>query len=211
MTGHGTWRSSLLSGNQWQGASEHLAHCPPSGGSAGCQSFGPSEVSWRCQVATSLSWRNQLHPKRGVRTHNMRASSPPLQMDQQLWSRLRLRPGTTSQRGSCMSHGQWSPFHERRVHPSPEASSLQGGGESVLGSKPHHRGHPHQLAPPRALFHLARDQARRHLPPQDFPTSTSHISPRPKMSREGRKGEIQAVTGEDWETEKRLRCVAGSG
>jgi hypothetical protein len=85
------------------------------------------------------------------------------------------------------------------------------GCESALGSKPHHMGHPHQLAPPRALFHLARDQARRHLPPEDFPASTSHISPLPKMSREGRKGEMQAITREERETERRPRCVAGSG
>jgi hypothetical protein len=136
--------------------------------------------------------------------------APPFQMSQQLWRRLSLRPGTTSQRGSCVSDGQWSPFNERRVHPSREASSLEGGCESVLGSKPLHRGHPHQLAPLRAFFHLARDQARRHLPPEDFPISTSPISPRPKMSREGRKGEMQAITGEERETERRPRCVAGS-
>src|SRR6266699_3776201 len=72
-------------------------------------------------------------------------------------------------------------------------------------------GHPHQLAPPIAFFHLAIDQARRHLPPEDFPPSTSHISPLPKMSREGIKVEIQAITREERETERRPRCVAGSG
>ena len=59
---------------------------------------------------------------------------------------------------------------------------------------------PHQLAPPIAFFHLAIDQACHQLPPKDFPTSTSHISPLPKMSREGIKVVIQAITREEWET-----------
>ena len=93
-------------------------------GAAGCHRRGPLEVSLRCQVATSLSWLHELHPKRCVRTHNMIVRSPPLQMAQQLWRLLGRGPGTTSQRGYCMSDGQWSPFNERCVQPSREASSL---------------------------------------------------------------------------------------
>ena len=50
--------------------------------------------------------------------------SPPLQMAQQLWRLLGRGPGTTSQRGYCMSDGQIHPFNERCVQPSREASSL---------------------------------------------------------------------------------------
>jgi hypothetical protein len=58
--------------------------------------------------------------------------------------------------------------------------------------------HPNQLAPPGALFHLARDQARRHLPSAPhLPPSTSHFSPLPKMSWQSREGHMEAITGEE--------------
>jgi hypothetical protein len=57
-----------------------------------------------CQtVAPSCSRLRELHPQRFVRTHKMIVSSPPLQMDQQLWRLLGRGPGTT--RKSRLLHG----------------------------------------------------------------------------------------------------------
>ena len=99
-----------------------------------------------------------------------------------------------------MTDRQWSPFNTSGVQSPSEAHPRPRDLESGTCSKAHDVCHPHQLAPPIAFFHLAIDQARRHLPPEDFPTSTSHISPLPKMSREGIKVEIQAITREERET-----------
>jgi hypothetical protein len=68
---------------------------------------------------------------------------------------------------------------------------------SVLCSKPHHMGHPHQLAPSVAFFHLAINQLCCHLPLRHVPSSTNHLEPLSEMSREGIEVEIEAITGEE--------------
>jgi len=74
--------------------------------------------------------------------------APPLQMGEQLWSRLRCCPGSTSQCGSCVSDGQIHPLNTSGVQPSREAHPLEGGCESVLCSQTHHMRDANQLAPP---------------------------------------------------------------
>jgi len=59
--------------------------------------------------------------------------------------------------------------------------------------------HAHQLALSVAFFHLAVDQARRHLPPAHVAPSTFLFSPCPKMGRERIEGEIEPVTGKEGE------------
>jgi hypothetical protein len=78
-------------------------------------------------------------------------------------------------------------------------------------AKPHHRGHPHQLAPPGALVHLAINQLCCHLPLRHVPSSTNHLEPLSEMSREGREGEIEAITGEEGDAERRPRALAVRG
>ncbi len=126
--------------------------------------------------------------------------SPPLQIGQQLWSLLGSGPGPSCERSHSVTDRQIHPFDKSGIEPSCEAHPLQGDLEICLCSKPHHMGHPHQLASPVAFFHLAIDQARRHLPPEHFPPSTYHFSPLSKMSGQGIKVEIQAITREERET-----------
>jgi hypothetical protein len=56
-----TWRSSLSSGSRRQGAREHLARHPSSGGSASCHRRRTVPVALRRQFATSLSWLHEPH------------------------------------------------------------------------------------------------------------------------------------------------------
>ena len=58
-------------------------------------------------------------------------------------------------------------------------------------------GHPHQLAPPVAFFHLAINQLCCHLSLRHVPSSTNHLEPLSEMSREGIEGEIEAITAEE--------------
>ena len=83
--------------------------------------------------------------------------------------------------------------------------------ESGICSKAHDMRHPHQLAPLVAFLHLAMDQSFCHLPPEYFPPSAGHLEPVSKMGRQRREIEIEPVTGEERETERRPGSVAGSG
>src|ERR1700687_4220995 len=58
----------------------------------------------------------------------------------------------------------------------------------------------YELAPPVALFHLAVDQAHRHLPSKDFAPSPMHLVPVSKMGCECIEIEIEPITGKEWET-----------
>jgi len=109
-------------------------------------------------------------------------------------------PGATSQCCHAMPDGQLHPFAKSSVQPSPEAYVLQDDREICLCPEAHDVPDAHQLAPPGAFFHLARDQARCHLPLLQLPPSSSHFSPLPKLSCQRREGEIQASTGEQRQT-----------
>src|SRR5437588_545799 len=124
-------------------------------------------------------------------------SSPPFQVCQQLWSRLRRGPRASCQRCHPMSDGQWSPLDKSGVQPPREAHSLQSGREICLCSQAHHVRDASQLTPPVALFHLAVDQARCPLPPAHFLPSTTSCEPLSKMGCEGIEIQIEAVTGEE--------------
>ena len=73
----------------------------------------------------------------------------------------------------------------------------QGGCESGLCPQPHHRCDSRQPTPPVTFLHLAVDQARRHLPLTHVPASTTLLEPVPKMGRQGIKGQVQAIAGEE--------------
>jgi hypothetical protein len=62
-----------------------------------------------------------------------------------------------------------------------------------------------------ALFHLAVDQAHRHLPPEDFAPSAIHLAPVSKMGRQRIEVEIEPVTGEEREAERRPGSLAACG
>ena len=95
----------------------------------------------------------------------------------------------------------------RPVRPSPRPRGF----ESRLCPQAHHIRDSHQLAPPGAFFHLAIDQARRYLPLAYMPPSLNHLKPLAKMGCEGIKVQIEAITGEERQTERRPGFVAGSG
>ena len=59
---------------------------------------------------------------------------------------------------------------------------------------------PYQLVPSVAFLHLAVDQAWFHLPLSYSPPATPSCEPLAKMSGQGIKGEIQAITREERET-----------
>src|SRR5579863_205363 len=59
-------------------------------------------------------------------------------------------------------------------------------------------GHPHQLAPPVAFFHLPVDEPRRHLPQTHCPPSTTSYEPVSEMGCQRIEVRIEPITGEEW-------------
>ena len=169
---------------------QHFPRCPAPVGSSRCHSWGTLEVSPCQKFATSFSWLHERHPSRCMRPHNMIGSSPPFQMRQQPWGRLRRGPGAAGQRCHAMADGQIHPLNKSGVQPSREAQSHQGHLESGLCPQAHHVRDPNQLAPSVAFLHLAIDQTSLHLPPALVAPSTFHVSPPPKMGRQGIKVHI---------------------
>jgi hypothetical protein len=68
---------------------------------------------------------------------------------------------------------------------------------------------PHQLAPPVAFFHLAIDQAHRHLPLACFPPSTTYGELLAKMGCQGIEVHIEAITGEEREAARSQELSQG--
>ena len=94
----------------------------------------------------------------------------------------------------------------RPERPLPRPRGL----ESGACSKAHHMRHPNQLAPLGAFFHLAGNQFRSSLPLKSFPASATHLNPVSNMSCQRREGQVEAVTGEKGDAERRPGSVAGS-
>jgi hypothetical protein len=184
---------------------------PSSGGSAGCQNFRTLSGAVCQQGATSFARRHERSSQRFVRTHNMIIRPPPFQVSEQARSGLRCGPGATCQRCHPMTDREWSPLAESGVQPSREASPLQGVLKSCLCPKAHQLRHAHQLASPAALFHLARDQAHRHLPREDFAPSAASLAPGSNMGSSSRERHMEPLTGEERKAERRPRSVAESG
>jgi hypothetical protein len=126
----------------------------------------------------------------------MIVGAPPLQMRSEVWRLLGRGPGTSCQRCHAMADGQIHAFDKSGIQPSGEAKSLQGDLESGLCSQAHHGRDANELTPPVAFLHLTVDQPRRYLPPAHVPPSATHLEPLTKMSREGIKVHIEAITGE---------------
>ena len=124
----------------------------------------------------------------------MIVGSPPFQVSQELWGLLGCSPRATCQRCHAMADGQVHPFNKSGVQPPREAHSLQRDREICLCPQAHHVRDANELTPPVALFHLAVDQARGHLP---LAPSTTSCEPLAKMGREGIEIQIEAVTGEE--------------
>ncbi|TMD44115.1 MAG: hypothetical protein E6I90_10015 [Chloroflexi bacterium] len=99
-----------------------------------------------------------------------------------------------------MTHRQIHPFDKRRVQPSREASPLQDDLEIAWCPEAHHVRDPNQPAPLIAFFHLAIDQARRHLPLLHLPSSTTHLEPLTEVSRQRIEVEVEPITGEKRQT-----------
>jgi hypothetical protein len=127
----------------------------------------------------------------------MRGRAPPLQMGQEMWGLLRSGPGTASQGCHSMADGQIDALNTSGVESSREAQSLSSGFESGLCAKAYHRRDARQLAPAIACLHLAGDQARLHQPPAHVAPLATQLEPLTKVSREGREGEIEPVTGKE--------------
>jgi len=62
-----------------------------------------------------------------------------------------------------------------------------------------------------AFFHLAVDQARRHLPSAHVAPVATDLEPLTEVSRERIEVEVEPVTGKERETERRPGSVSGSG
>src|SRR5258708_1623570 len=108
-------------------------------------------------------------------THIMIVSSPPFQMDQELWGLLGRGPGATCQSCHSMANGQIHSLDKSSVQPSREAQSLQGNFEICLCSEAHHMRNLDQLTPAVTFLYLAVDQARRYLPSTGFPPLKPHF------------------------------------
>jgi len=119
-----TWLSWLSSGDRWQGAREHLARHPSSGGSSRCHGWSPLPIALRQTVAPSFSRLHECYSQRCLRAHKVIIRSPPLQMGQKLWGLLRRRPGATCQRGYPMSDRQIHPFNKSSVQAPRKAQFL---------------------------------------------------------------------------------------
>jgi hypothetical protein len=87
------WRSS---GNRRQGAREHLARCPSPVGSSRCHRWRTLSVPLSQTFASSRSWLDERHSKRGMGTHKMIVRAPPLEMGEQVWRLLGCGPRATS-------------------------------------------------------------------------------------------------------------------
>jgi hypothetical protein len=66
--------------------------------------------------------------------------------------------------------------------------------EICLCPQAHHVRDASELPPPGTLFHLAVDQARRHLP---LAPSTTSCQPLANMGREGREIHVETIAGEE--------------
>jgi hypothetical protein len=99
-----------------------------------------------------------------------------------------------------ISDGQIHPLDISGVQSSREAQFLQGGLEICQSPQTHHRRDPNQLATLVACFHLAIDEICLSLPSVHGAPATSLFSPCPKMSRESREVQVQAITREKWQT-----------
>src|SRR2546429_148528 len=99
-----------------------------------------------------------------------------------------------------MTHRQIHLFDKRRVQPSREAYPLQDDLEIGWCPEAHHVRDPNQPAPLIAFFHLAIDQARRHLPLLHLPSSTTHLEPLTEVSRQRIEVEVEPITGEKRQT-----------
>jgi hypothetical protein len=74
----------------------------------------------------------------------------------------------------------------KAVFSRPERPSLRPRGrQGSACSKAHHVRDAHQLATPVAFLHLPVDQLRRHLPPEYFPPSATHLKPVSEMGSQG--------------------------
>jgi hypothetical protein len=144
-------------------------------------------------------------------THKVKVSPPPFQVGQKLWSRLRRGPGATSQRCYPLTDGQIHSFNKSGIQPSRETQFLQGDLKSGACPKAHHMRDPHQHASLVAFLHLTIYQPSHYLPLAHFPPSASHLKPLSKMGCRCIEIHIEAITGEERETERRPRAPAGSG
>jgi hypothetical protein len=70
---------------------------------------------------------------------------------------------------------------------------------------------PYQPPPSVAFLDLAVDEPRRYLPSAYFPPSTVGGEPLAKVGGEGREVEIEPITGEDRQAERRPASVGASG
>ena len=116
-----TWLSWLSSGDRWQGAREHLASHPSSGGSSRCQGWRTLPVPLRQTVVPSCSRLHECHAQRCRGAHKVILRSPPFQLGQKLWGLLCRCPGAASQRGYPMSDRQIHPFDKSGAQPPGKA------------------------------------------------------------------------------------------
>ena len=117
----------------------------------------------------------------------MGGGSPPFKMGEEMWGGLGAGPGAARQSCHPMADGQIHSLHTSGVQLSREAEVLQRDPESGLCPKAHHVRDPNQLAPAIAFFHLAVDQAGRHLPLAHVAPATTLMEPLAKVSREAHR------------------------
>src|SRR5215467_5550732 len=129
-----------------------------------------------------------------MRTHKMIVGSPPLEMSQQLWRLLGRSPSAACQSCYSMSDSEIHSLDESGIESTRETQSLQGSREFCQCPKAHQVCDPHQLALPVAFFHLAVDQACRHLPLAHFPPSMKRYEPLSKMGCQGIEVHIETIT-----------------
>jgi hypothetical protein len=82
---------------------------------------------------------------------------------------------------------------------------------SGLCPQAHDMRHTNQLAPSVAFLHLAVDQPRRHLPLASMLSLAISLEPVSKMGGESTEIQIEAITGEERQAERRPGSVGESG
>ena len=138
--------------------------CPPSSvGSASGHGWCPLEVSVGHPLATSFARLRKCHSQRFVRAYEMRVSSPPCEVSQQMWRLLDGGPGATRQCCHPRTHREMHPLDASGVQPSRQAEFLQGGLQSGLCPKAPHVRHTNQPGDPANMLSPGRSSSP--LPP----------------------------------------------
>ena len=135
-------------------------------------------------------------------------SSPPFQVNQELWGLLGCGPGATCQRSHPMTDREICPFNKSGVESSRQAQSQQGDLESLLCPKAHHVRDANQLTPPVVFSSPARRSTP--LPPATHALSDPVLATWDIRSQNRRRAPGQSLSSLILSS-RRVHAVVGGG